>query len=57
MCTKGPVETRCPMREDELAQEEDSVWRHGVINGREAWQGRCVSVALMTAAEDGGDDT
>ena len=31
---------------DGLAQEEEAVWRHGGVDGREAWQGRCISSAL-----------
>ena len=34
------------MRGDGLAQEEEAVWRHGGVDGREAWQGRCISSAL-----------
>ena len=42
----GAVETRRLMRGDGLAQEEEAVWRHGGIDGREAWQGRCISSAV-----------
>ena len=31
---------------DGLTQEEEAVWRHGGVEGREAWQGRCNSFAL-----------
>ena len=34
------------MRGDGLAQEEEAVWRHGGVDGREAWQGWCISYAL-----------
>ncbi|XBI19951.1 hypothetical protein VPH35_061349 [Triticum aestivum] len=43
---RGAVETRRLMRGDGLAQEEEAVWRHGGVDGREAWQGRCISSAL-----------
>ena len=33
----GAVLTRGPMREDELAQEGDAVWRRGGVDGRESW--------------------
>ena len=42
----GAVATRRLMRGDGLAQKEEAVWRHGGIDGREAWQGRCFSSAL-----------
>ena len=42
----GAVETRRLMRGDGLAQEEEVVWRHGGVDGKEAWQGRCISSAL-----------
>ena len=42
----GTVETRRLMRGDGLAQAEEAVWRHGGVDGREAWQGRCISSAL-----------
>ena len=52
------MEARHPMRGDGLAQEEDAVWRHGDVDGREAWQGRCVSFCSEDElVEDGGDDT
>ena len=55
---RGAVETWRPMREDGLAQEEDIVWRHGGVDGREAWQGRYVSFCSEDGlVEDGGDDT
>ena len=51
------VETRCPMREDGLAQEEDAVWRHDGVDGRKVWQGQCVSFCSEDGLmEDGGDD-
>lgn len=31
---------------DGLAQEEEAVWRHGGVDGREAWQDRCNRFAL-----------
>ena len=31
---------------DGLAQEEEAVWRHGGVDGREAWKGWCFSSAL-----------
>ena len=43
---RGAVETQRLMRGDGLAQEEEAVWRHGGVDGREAWQGRCFSSAL-----------
>ena len=43
---RGAVETRRLMRGDGLAQKEEVVWRHGGVDGREAWQGRCFSSAL-----------
>ena len=43
---RGAVETRRLMRGDGLVQEEEAVWRHGGVDGREAWQGRCFSSAL-----------
>ena len=43
---RGTVETRRLMRGDGLAQEEEAVGRHGGVDGREAWQGRCFSSAL-----------
>ena len=43
---RGAVETRRLMRGDGLVQEEEAVWRHGGVDGREAWQGWCFSSAL-----------
>ena len=40
----GAVETRRPMREDGLAQEEVAVWRHGDVDGRVARQGRSLNM-------------
>ena len=31
---------------DGLAQEQEAVWHHDDVDGREAWQGRCFSSAL-----------
>ena len=43
---------------DGLAQEEDVVWRHGGVDGREAWQVRCVSFCSEDGfVVDGGNDT
>ena len=54
----GVVETQRPMRGDGFAQEEDVVWRHGGVDGREAWQSRCISFFSKEGLmEDGGDDT
>ena len=39
-------ETRRLMRGDGVAQEEEVVWRHGGVDSREAWQGRCICSAL-----------
>ena len=33
---RGAMGIRCPMQGDGLAQEEDAVWRHGGVDGREA---------------------
>lgn len=52
------METQCPMRGDELAQEEDLVWHHGDVDGKKDWQGRCVSFCSEDGlVEDDGDDT
>ena len=40
------METQRLMHGDGLAQEEEVVWRHGGVDGKEAWQGRCFSSAL-----------
>ena len=54
---RSAVETQRPMRGDGLAQE-DVVWNHGGVDGREAWQGRCISFCSEHGlVEDGGDDT
>ena len=46
------------MRRDGLAQEDDDVWRHGGIDDREAWQGRCVSFCSEDGlVEEGGNDS
>ena len=46
------------MRGDGLAREEDDVWRHGGINGRESSKGQCISFCSEDGlVEDGGDDT
>ncbi|EMS51121.1 Aquaporin SIP2-1 [Triticum urartu] len=37
---------RSSMWEDGLAQEDDAVWRHGGVDGRETWHGRCNSTTL-----------
>ena len=43
---------------DGLVQEDDVVWRRGGIDGREAWQSRCISFFSKEGLmEDGGDDT
>ena len=34
------------MWEDGLAQEDDAVWRHGGVDDRETWHGRCNSTTL-----------
>ena len=34
------------MWEDGLGQEDDVVWHHGGVDGRETWHGRCNSTAL-----------
>ena len=43
---RGAVETRRLMRGDGLVQEGEAVWHHGGVDGREAWQGWCISFAL-----------
>ena len=43
---RGTVQIRSSMWEDGLAQEDDAVWHHGGVDGRETWHGRCNSTAL-----------
>ena len=43
---RGAVQIRRSMCEDELAQEDDVVWRCGGVDGRETWHGRCNSTTL-----------
>ena len=43
---RGAVETRHLMHRDGLTQEEETVWRQGGVDGREAWQGWCINYAL-----------
>ena len=41
---RGAVETRRLMRGDGLVQEEEAVWRHGVIDGRVDKQGKSLNM-------------
>ena len=43
---RGAMQIRHSMCEDGLAQEDDTVWRRGGVDGRETWHGRCNSTAL-----------
>ena len=40
------MQIRSSMWEDGLAQEDDAVWHHGGVDGRETWHGRCNSTTL-----------
>ena len=52
----GAAEFRRRARVDGLAQEDDAVWRRGGVDGREAWQSRCINICSKDGSlEDGGD--